>query len=147
LDIQQIRELIELMIDKDVAEVQLEQHGVNVRIRRPEPAATSYVPMISPSYGAAVAAAGASEKPGAQAGAHVIRSPMVGTFYTGPEPGAEAFVQVGDRVVEGQTLCIIEAMKLMNEITSDVAGEVVAVLQDNGQPVEYGQDLFAIRTS
>ena len=72
---------------------------------------------------------------------------MVGTFYTAAEPDSDPFVQIGDQVSVGQTLCIVEAMKLMNEITADVDGEIVAVLQENGQPVEYGQELFAVRTS
>jgi acetyl-CoA carboxylase biotin carboxyl carrier protein len=149
LDIQQIRELIELMIEKDVAEVQLEQHGVHVRIRRPEPVVAGTPATMLATAAPAVAAAApgeAAESRKEYDGAHMIRSPMVGTFYTAPEPGADPFVQIGERVEEGQTLCIIEAMKLMNEITADVAGEIVGVLQENGQPVEYGQELFAIRT-
>ena len=154
MDIAHIRDLIDLMVEKDIAELQLEQHGVNVRIRRPEAqVATALAPMVAPAVAspqpsaapaplaAASEVAPASEYPGA----HMIRSPMVGTFYTAPDPGADPFVQPGDRVEEGQTLCIVEAMKLMNEITSDVSGEVVGILQENGQPVEYGQDLFAIR--
>jgi len=151
VDIQQLRDLIELMIDKNIAELDLDQHGVRVRIRRPEPGAGQAFVMASPvaaSPPAAVPAAKpvetidrVAEYPGAQ----IVRSPMVGTFYAAPEPDADAFVQVGDRVEEGQTLCIVEAMKLMNEITADVAGEVVAVFVDNAQPVEYGQELFAIR--
>lgn len=150
MDIQQIREIIDLMVEKDVAEVQLEQHGVSLRVRRPEAQMPVYAaaPTGAPAPVAGspqAAESGAPESPPEHAGAHMIRSPMVGTFYTSPEPDADSFVQVGDRVEEGQTLCIIEAMKLMNEITADVAGEVVAVLQENGQPVEYGQELFAIR--
>ena len=147
----QVRELVELMIEKDVAEFELEQHGVRVRLRRPEqyvaaptpithaPGAVTASPAAAPGTGGAVAE-------DAHPGAHRITSPMVGTFYGSPDPESDPFVQVGDRVEEGQTLCIVEAMKLMNEITADVAGEVVAVLQENGQPVEYGQELFAIRT-
>lgn len=153
MDIDQIRELADLAIEKDLAEIELEQHGVTVRIRRPEPQIATL-----PVQAGAVASAPAAVAPAASAGAvateaeatypdaHMIPSPMVGTFYTAPEPGADAFVQVGDTVTAGQTLCIIEAMKLMNEITADVDGEVVAILQENGQPVEYGQELFAIRT-
>ena len=77
---------------------------------------------------------------------HLVKSPIVGTYYESPSPGSPPFVKTGDRVTQGQVLCIVEAMKLMNEIESDVAGEVVKILVSNGQPVEYGQPLFAIRT-
>ncbi len=148
LDTDRIRELVDLMIEKDLAELQIEQHGVNLRLRRPEPhvVAAASVPagaiIPAPGAGSVDSAGVAAPEHGA---AHLIRSPMVGTLFLAPEPGADSFVQVGDRVDEGQTLCIVEAMKLMNEITSDVVGEVVAVLHENGQPVEYGQELFAIR--
>lgn len=153
MDIDQIRELADLAIEKDLAEIELEQHGVTVRIRRPEAQIAAF-PVQAGAVASAPAAASAASA-GAVAAteaevtypdAHMIPSPMVGTFYTAPEPGADAFVQVGDTVTAGQTLCIIEAMKLMNEITADVDGEVVAILQENGEPVEYGQELFAIRT-
>lgn len=148
MDIDQLRELADLAIEKNLAEIEIEQHGVTVRIRRPE-AHVVAAPVVA---GAAVAAAAPAGEPQAEAvsayaDAHMINSPMVGTFYTAAEPDADPFVEVGDRVTVGETLCIIEAMKLMNEITSDVDGEVVAVLQENGQPVEYGQELFAVRTS
>ncbi|NKB87967.1 MAG: acetyl-CoA carboxylase biotin carboxyl carrier protein [Acidobacteria bacterium] len=151
MDIDNIRKLADLAIEKNLAEIELEQHGVTVRIRRPE----AQVGMVA-ATGGLVAAPVAPTESGAESAAgtepsygdaHVIKSPMVGTFYTSPEPAADAFVQVGDQVTSGQTLCIVEAMKLMNEITADVDGEVVAILQENGQPVEYGQELFAIRAS
>jgi acetyl-CoA carboxylase biotin carboxyl carrier protein len=149
LDIDDVRKLADLAIEKNLAEIELEQHGVTVRIRRPE-AHVAAVPMAAAPAGQAFAAPAAEAPSAAEAtygDAHVIKSPMVGTFYTSPEPTADLFVQIGDQVTAGQTLCIVEAMKLMNEITADVDGEVVAVLQENGQPVEYGQELFAIRTS
>jgi acetyl-CoA carboxylase biotin carboxyl carrier protein len=153
LDSKQVRELVELMIEKDVAELEIEQHGVRLRLRRPEqvvaaaaPATIAAAPAPAASIPPPTSAASTAPVEVTHAGAHVISSPMVGTFYSAPDPDSEPFVQVGDRVEEGQTLCIIEAMKLMNEITADVAGEVVAVLQENAQPVEYGQELFAIRT-
>jgi acetyl-CoA carboxylase biotin carboxyl carrier protein len=153
LDSKQVRELVELMIEKDVAELEIEQHGVRLRLRRPEqvvaaaaPATMAAAPAPAASIPPPTSAASTAPVEVTHAGAHVISSPMVGTFYSAPDPDSEPFVQVGDRVEEGQTLCIIEAMKLMNEITADVAGEVVAVLQENAQPVEYGQELFAIRT-
>jgi len=145
----QVRELVELMIEKDVAEVELEQHGVRVRLRRPEQYVAAAAPVQAAAPAPGVPAAAGTPAPAvedAHPGAHRITSPMVGTFYDSPDPDSDPFVQVGDQVEEGQTLCIVEAMKLMNEITADVAGEVVAVLQENGQPVEYGQELFAIRT-
>jgi acetyl-CoA carboxylase biotin carboxyl carrier protein len=151
LDIDQIRKLADLAIEKNLAEIELEQHGVTVRIRRPEayavasPMAAAAMPAGAPvPVGAGATAEVAAES--AHAGAHIIKSPMVGTFYLSAEPGVDPFVQIGDQVSAGQTLCIVEAMKLMNEITADVDGEIVAVLQENGQPVEYGQHLFAIRT-
>ena len=150
MDIDQLRELADLAIEKNLAEIEIEQHGVTVRIRRPEAhvvAAPVAGAAMAPVTGGSTAADVAPPVESAHAGAHMINSPMVGTFYTSAEPGADAFVEVGDQVTAGQTLCIIEAMKLMNEITADVDGEVVAVLQENGQPVEYGQELFAIRTS
>lgn len=147
MDSQQIRDLIDLMIEKDVAELALEQHGVSLRIRRPETvvhAAPTMMPAATPAAALPVAeeAGEASEAP---PGSQAVRSPMVGTFYSAPDPDSDPFVEIGDRVEEGQTLCIVEAMKLMNEITADVAGEVVAILVENAQPVEYGQELFAIR--
>ena len=149
MDIDRIREFVNLMIENDLAEFQIEQHGVNLRIRRPEPHIISApVPMVSDEATVTPVASPVSTAGGAasdRGDAHLIRSPMVGTFFLAPEPGAESFVQVGDRIEEGQILCIVEAMKLMNEITSDVAGELVAVLHENAQPVEYGQELFAIR--
>ncbi len=138
------------MVKNDLAELQIEQHGVNLRIRRPEPHVVAAAPMatgavmLAPAADATDAAGGVDAAP-EHGGAHVIRSPMVGTLYLAPEPGADSFVQVGDTVEEGQTLCIVEAMKLMNEITADVGGEIVAVLHENGQPVEYGQEIFAVR--
>ena len=101
-----------------------------------------------PAAGTAAPAAAAAAAPAAAEagdGAHMVKSPIVGTFYDAPSPGAEPFVKVGDMVQVGQVLCIVEAMKLMNEIESDVAGEVVRVIPKAGQPVEYGQELFAIK--
>ena len=109
------------------------------------PAAAAAAPMMqAPAAGGAAAAAPAAEA-GPEAGAHIVKSPIVGTFYEAPSPDADPFVKVGDRVSSGQVLCIVEAMKLMNEIESDFAGEVVKVYVKTGQPVEYGQALFAIK--
>lgn len=95
--------------------------------------------------GGAAAGGGAAAEAGAEAGAHIVKSPIVGTFYESPSPDADPFVKVGDRVTSGQVLCIVEAMKLMNEIEADASGEIVKVYVKTGQPVEYGQPLFAIK--
>lgn len=158
----ELKELIEFLIEKDIAEFELERGDVKVRIKRggagvmiaapgdrtyvavpappPAPAVTAASP-APPASGPAPAAGEAAE----EAGLHMIRSPIVGTFYEAPSPGAPPFVKVGDKVAAGQVLCIIEAMKLMNEIESDYTGEIVKKFVANAQPVEYGQPLFAIR--
>ena len=156
MNLKEIKELIETLIEKDITEFELERGDVKVRIRRGGEAAAAAA--SSPPYvhmAAAPAAPGAA--PGAtaspvtpaapmeEAGLHSVKSPIVGTFYESPSPGSPPFVKVGDAVEAGQVLCIIEAMKLMNEIESDVAGEVVKRLASNGQPVEYGQALFVIK--
>ena len=154
----EIRELIEFLIEKDIAEFELERGDVKVRIKRaaevqylpaPAPAAAPVAgPSTPPAVSAAPATSGAiTARPAVEQedGLHVIHSPIVGTFYDAPSPGAPPSVKPGDTVENGQVLCIIEAMKLMNEIESDVAGEVVKKYVNNGQPVEYGQPLFAIR--
>ena len=106
----------------------------------PEIATASAVPALAPA-----SAESAAAPPPAEAGLHTVHSPIVGTFYECPSPGSPPFVKVGDTVEVGQVLCIVEAMKLMNEIEADVAGEIVKKLVANGQPIEYGQDLFVIR--
>ena len=144
----ELKDLIEFLIEKDITEFELERGDVKVRIRRggEAPAAApsaSYVPLAhapaTPGQPAPAAAAPAAPPPAAaeEAGLHSVKSPIVGTFYETPSPGAPPFVKVGDSVEAGQVLCIIEAMKLMNEIESDVAGEIVKKLANNGQPVEY----------
>ena len=140
----EIRRLADLLRDYGLTEVEVEREGVRVRLRR-EPAAPA-----APSAGSVVAAPAAaspavSAAPAASE-AHLltIEAPMVGTFYRAPSPDAQPFVRDGDRVKKGQVVCIIEAMKLMNEIESKVAGRVVKVLVENTQPVEYGQPLFLL---
>jgi acetyl-CoA carboxylase biotin carboxyl carrier protein len=150
----ELKELIEFLIEKDIAEFELERGDVKVRIKRAQPVVVSAVasaPAIN--YSAPSFAPAASVLPSAPAaaavdelaGLHIVKSPIVGTYYEAPSPGAPPFVKAGDRVGAGQALCIVEAMKLMNEIESDVSGEIVKLLVKNGQPVEYGQGLFAIR--
>ena len=158
----ELKELIEFLIEKDIAEFELERGDVKVRIKRGGSASaepeTRYVhvpavpavpaPEFHPAAAVpapAVAAVPPARKPAEEDGLHMINSPIVGTFYDAPSPGAPPFVKPGDAVDAGQVLCIIEAMKLMNEIESDVAGEIVKKLVNNGQPVEYGQPLFAVR--
>jgi acetyl-CoA carboxylase biotin carboxyl carrier protein len=154
----ELRELVEFLKANGIAEFAMEREGLNVKIKfAGEPAAAAGLDMAQlarlmasagPGVGAPPAAAGASAAaPAAPAEEplHEVKSPIVGTFYESPSPGASTFVKVGDQVEVGQVLCIVEAMKLMNEIESDVAGEVVRQIASSGQPVEYGQALFAIR--
>jgi acetyl-CoA carboxylase biotin carboxyl carrier protein len=155
----ELKELIEFLIEKDIAEFELERGDVKVRIKRgAEPVAMpavphfavhpapAPVPEIASTPAAAVAAKAAEETASAvDQGLHVVRSPIVGTFYESPSPGSPPFVKAGDMVEVGQVLCIVEAMKLMNEIEADAAGEIVKKLVGNGQPIEYGQELFLIR--
>jgi len=146
LSLKEIRELIDLVTERGLSGLEIERSGFRLRIegRRPEAAAPVYLPHPGAAAPAAPAAAPPPE-PEEDRNVHVITSPIVGTFYRSPSPEAEAFAEVGARVAKGKILCIIESMKLMNEIESDVEGEVVAVYPRNGQPVEYGEKLFAIR--
>ncbi|HWR34779.1 MAG TPA: acetyl-CoA carboxylase biotin carboxyl carrier protein [Clostridia bacterium] len=159
----ELKELIEFLIEKDIAEFELERGDVKVRIKRAqEPQYVSAAqapppaPISAPPMHAASASAGQSISASAPVAPivapaepeetlHIVKSPIVGTYYEAPSPGSPPFIKVGDQVTAGQPLCIVEAMKLMNEIESDVTGEVVKILVANGQPVEYGQALYAIR--
>jgi acetyl-CoA carboxylase biotin carboxyl carrier protein len=158
----ELKELIEFIIEKDIAEFELERGDVKLRIRRGaapsehppaeriitvHPAPLAAPPAHAPEAVPATAAPAAAtpEAASAEAGLHMVRSPIVGTYYESPSPGSPPFVKPGDAVEEGQVLCIVEAMKLMNEIEADVGGEIVKGLVKNGQPIEYGQELFAIR--
>jgi|SRR5579862_6655126 len=159
----ELKELIEFLIEKDIAEFELERGDVKVRIRRGSEAVASPAPDprfftvhaapppapeagTAPVPGTVAPPPAAPEKaPAPEEGLHIVRSPIVGTFYESPSPGSPPFVKPGDIVQAGQILCIVEAMKLMNEIESDVAGEIVKMLVANNAPIEYGQELFAIR--
>ncbi|MDP9263332.1 MAG: acetyl-CoA carboxylase biotin carboxyl carrier protein [Acidobacteriota bacterium] len=152
----ELKDLIEFLIEKDITEFELERGDVKVRIRRGGEAAAAapaapYAPATpapaSPALTLSVTTVPAAPPlPAAEeAGLHSVKSPIVGTYYDSPSPGSPPFVKVGDAVEAGQVLCIIEAMKLMNEIESDVAGELVKKLATNGQPVEYGQALFVVK--
>jgi acetyl-CoA carboxylase biotin carboxyl carrier protein len=143
----EIRRLAELLREYGLSEVEVEREGVRIRLRRdPPPAAAAPLGTAgaaAPSPAAAAPVAAAAEGPG-DANLLAIEAPMVGTFYRAPSPEAQPFVRDGERVKKGQVVCIIEAMKLMNEIESKVAGRVVKVLAENAQPVEYGQPLFLL---
>jgi acetyl-CoA carboxylase biotin carboxyl carrier protein len=158
----ELKELIEFLIEKDIAEFELERGDVKVKIKRagqntvvhseprfyavpptPSTAAELAVPATTPPAPPPAASTAAAQP--ADEALHTVKSPIVGTFYEAPSPGAPPFVKVGDTVEVGQVLCIVEAMKLLNEIESDVAGEIVKKLASNGQPIEYGQELFVIR--
>jgi acetyl-CoA carboxylase biotin carboxyl carrier protein len=166
--LEELRALVEFLKANEIAEFDMEQDDLKVRIKfagAPAAAAPAagidmahlsrlmaagggeHIPSLAALPAAPVAAAGGVAAPAAPAEEvfHEVKSPIVGTFYESPSPGAPAFVKIGDQVEAGQVLCIIEAMKLMNEIEADVAGEVVKRIAASGQPVEYGQSLFAIR--
>jgi acetyl-CoA carboxylase biotin carboxyl carrier protein len=159
MNLKELKELIEFLEEKNIAEFELERGDVKVRIRRagehsgghahgePRFYAVPPAPSPLPEMGASpvVAATAAPGPPAPEEGLHMVKSPIVGTFYEAPSPGAPPFVKAGDQVEVGQVLCIVEAMKLLNEIESDVAGEIVKKLASNGQPIEYGQELFVIR--
>jgi acetyl-CoA carboxylase biotin carboxyl carrier protein len=149
MDLRKLKKLIDLVQESGIGELEITEGEERVRISRagtgtPMVMATHpHMMMAAPGAPAPAAPAAAPEAPPAPAG-HTLKSPMVGTFYRSPSPGAPSFVEVGQAVAKGQTLCIIEAMKLLNEIESDAAGTVKAILVENGQPVEYGQPLFVI---
>jgi acetyl-CoA carboxylase biotin carboxyl carrier protein len=157
MNMKEVKDLIQEILQSDISEFELEHTGTKLKLRRGAPQAhTSSASMPVASYAppptvppmvlehttspAAVAAEESDEE-----GLHLITSPIVGTFYRSPSPGTEAYVKIGQMVDEGTTLCIVEAMKLMNEIPSDVAGEVTRIYVENGSPVEFGQKLFGIR--
>ena len=165
-DISDLKQLVEFLKENQVAEFELDQGEQKIRLKFKQPEAAAVAPIAHVIAGApammaaaplpvaqaaapAPAAASAPAAPAADpdAGLHIIKSPIVGTYYGSPSPGASPFVAPGDRVEKGQVVCIVEAMKLMNEIESDASGEVVKVMVSNGQPVEYGQPLFAVRTA
>ena len=151
-----IKSILELVREHDLAEFEIEQDGVKLRVRKAggqvtfvaptAPAAVSQPPSPAPVPVAAAAPEPAAMEPDAVDLA-VIKSPIVGTFYRSSEPGARAFAEVGDIVKKGQVLCIIEAMKLMNEIESDCDGEIATIYVENGKPVQFGERLFAVRVS
>jgi acetyl-CoA carboxylase biotin carboxyl carrier protein len=157
MDIRKLKKLIELVEESGIAELEITEGEESVRIGRYPSGGMASIPQYAPAP-APPAAAPAPAEPPADAGkssgggdkgsdqpdGHVVRAPMVGTFYEAPSPESQPFVEVGDRVSADQTLCIIEAMKMLNQIEAEVSGEVKAVLVENGQPVEFDQPLFII---
>ena len=164
MDLHQIKQILELVREHELAEFEIEHEGLRLKVRKDSngshvltvpahaghaPALPAGVPVAQPSAAAAAASAAVTA---AEAAAEaeielaVMKSPIVGTFYRSPEPAAASFVEIGSTVKKGDVLCIIEAMKLMNEIDSEYDGEIVNIYVENGQPVQYGERLFAIRT-
>ncbi len=152
MDIRKIKKLIELLEESGLAELEISEGEESVRIARfspgaapPAPAVQYAMPTVAPGADRRAANAPAAAAPAAAArDENLVTAPMVGTFYASPAPGAKAFVEVGQEVRVGQVLCVIEAMKMMNQIESERAGKVIAVLAKNGEPVEFGQPLFSI---
>jgi acetyl-CoA carboxylase biotin carboxyl carrier protein len=154
MDLRKLKTLIELVETSGIAELEIQEGEERVRITRANAAGaggqavasyTSHHPAAAvPPASSPGTAGAAAETPPAETEGHQVKSPMVGTFYRSATPGSKPFVEIGDNVAEGATLCIIEAMKLMNEIESDKGGVVKAILTENGQPVEFGQPLFLI---
>jgi acetyl-CoA carboxylase biotin carboxyl carrier protein len=161
MDLDDIRQILNLVREHDLAEFELERDGLKIRVRKAGQNVTivpsvvpAPLPVYAPAEAAPAVAAGlgltapvpvAEESPAVDLA--VIKSPIVGTFYRAAEPGARNFVEIGDTVKKGQVLCIIEAMKLMNEIESEADGEITAVYVENGRPVQFGDRLFALRVS
>ena len=166
MDLKELKEILQILEEKEITDFELEEEGMKLRIRKgPAPSANHasapvgapLVATVLPSLGVPVPAAAplappapasaatAPSAPEEEAGVTVVKSPIVGTFYRTPDPSAPPFVDVGDHIRVGQVLCIIEAMKLMNEIEAEVAGELVKVHRESGQPVQYGEPLFSIR--
>jgi acetyl-CoA carboxylase biotin carboxyl carrier protein len=163
MNVDQLKQILDMVREHDLAEFEFEHDGVKIRIKKtpsgytmPSPAPAPALPAIPPSPApapvgpppaAGPVSASRVETPATPEGVElaVVKSPIVGTFYRAPEPGAPSFVEIGDQVKKGKVLCIIEAMKLMNEIESEYDGEVVSIYVENGQPVQYGERLFAVR--
>jgi len=151
MDLRKLKTLIELVETSGIAELEIQEGEERVRITRSLAGGQNQAVTAAGSNAASSSAAGASaaaasgaDEPVTAAEGHVVKSPMVGTFYRSATPGSKPFVDVGDTIEEGATLCIVEAMKLMNEIEADKSGVVKAILTENGQPVEFGQPLFVI---
>jgi acetyl-CoA carboxylase biotin carboxyl carrier protein len=155
VDLDQLKQILELVRQHDLAEFEIEHEGLRLKIRKDATGAHVVAPAapLTSAHAAVAAPSPAAPAPLATAGETeeielaVVKSPIVGTFYRSSEPDSPAFVEIGTTVKKGQVLCIIEAMKLMNEIDSEYDGEIVNIYVENGQPVQYGERLFAIRTT
>jgi len=158
-EVEQIEHLLKTMAEHNLEEFEYSRGDLRIRLKKPS-AGMAYVPgaampmpeiIVAGTSAPALANSAPTAGPAAEARTsedlHLVKSPIVGTFYASPSPGTEPFVKVGGYIEAGQTLCIVEAMKLMNEIESDMSGEVLRIFAENGQPVEYGQPLFGIRPS
>jgi acetyl-CoA carboxylase biotin carboxyl carrier protein len=160
VDLEQLKRILDLVREHELAEFEIEHEGLRLKVRKHSAGTTVTIPAAPPAGVPAAAApapppaapaalaqpAGAPETADSEIELAVVKSPIVGTFYRSPEPGSAPFVEIGATVKKGQVLCIIEAMKLMNEIDSEYEGEVVNIYVETGQPVQYGERLFAIRT-
>jgi len=154
MDIRKVKKLIELVEESGIAELEINEGEESVRISRygtgavqaPVPVGYMAPPPVAaaPAADASPASSGNGEDDAGLPSGHIVKSPMVGTFYSSPSPGAKEFVAIGDSVSEGDTICIVEAMKILNQIEAEVSGTLKAVLVDNAQPVEYGQPLMII---
>ncbi|HEX2389932.1 MAG TPA: acetyl-CoA carboxylase biotin carboxyl carrier protein [Casimicrobiaceae bacterium] len=144
MDLRKLKTLIDLVETSGIAELEIQEGEERVRITRTSPPSQQAVTFHAAPAPAAVAAVAVPEVVPAVAAGHTVKSPMVGTFYRSASPGAAPFVEIGDTVAQGDTLCIVEAMKLMNEIEADAAGTIKSILAENGQAVEFGQPLFVI---
>jgi acetyl-CoA carboxylase biotin carboxyl carrier protein len=162
VNLKELKEILQLLDEKEIAEFELEEEGMKLRIRKASPSGATAAPALvaapqplvitaaaAPAPVAAPAAAPAPPPPAPEPdpGLVVVKSPIVGTFYRTPDPNSPPFVSVGDKVRPGQVMCIIEAMKLMNEIEAELAGEIVTIHHESGQPVQFGDPLFSIRTA
>jgi acetyl-CoA carboxylase biotin carboxyl carrier protein len=156
LDLKELKEILQILEEKEIAEFELEEEGMKLRIVKASAASSNhaagapagpFVVATAPVPALAASPAAPAPAPAVPEATDLVlvRSPMVGTFFRSPDPNSPPFVNTGDRVKVGQVLCIIEAMKLMNEIEAEVAGEIVKVHHENGQPVQYGEALFSIR--
>lgn len=149
MDLRKLKTLIDLVAESDIAELEVTEGESKVRIVKSSALAQNHMVMMQPQgmqqqYAAPAAPAAPVVAAVVEPTGHIVKSPMVGTFYRSSAPGSSAFVEVGSAIKEGETLCIIEAMKLLNEIDADISGIVTKILVENGQPVEFGQPLFVI---
>lgn len=148
MDIRKVKKLIELLEESGITEIEIHEGEESVRVSRAGTAPVGGITYMTPAQGpvsGAAAVAGAEPEAAAEANGHIVRAPMVGLFYEAAAPGKPAFVALGQTVRKGDVLCVIEAMKIMNQIEADVGGVIAKIMSENGDPVEYGQPLFVIR--